>query len=81
MSYLTSQLNQMEVQEAAKVFFALTQKKNALALTTPDGKPDYAVHQFLAYMGSYFRINLERFDDKSMAFVLSLMANSPPVPV
>jgi len=28
-------------------------------------------------MGQYFSINLERFDDKSMAFVLSMMANNP----
>ena len=29
-------------------------------------------------MGQYFSMNLERFDDKSMAYVLSMMANSPP---
>lgn len=29
-------------------------------------------------MGSYFSVNLERFDDKSMAFLLSMLANNPP---
>ena len=36
------------------------------------------VYQFLAYMGKYFSVNLERFDDKSMAFLLSMLANNPP---
>ena len=79
MAYLTSQLNMMEVQEAAKIFFALTQKRGALSIKDSRGEYDLQVLQFLAFMGNYFRANLERFDDKSMAFVLSLLANSPPV--
>lgn len=39
-TYLTSQLNQMEMQEATKIFFALTQKKGALPLKDSRGKPD-----------------------------------------
>lgn len=41
MTYLTSQLNEMEIQEATKVFFALSQKSGALNLTTRDGKPNH----------------------------------------
>ena len=78
MTYLTSQLNLMETQEATKIFFALTQKKGALVLTDVDGQPDIQTYQFLAYMGHYFSINLARFDDKSMAFLLSMLANNPP---
>ena len=33
MSYITSNLNMMEMQEAAKLFFALSQKPGALNLT------------------------------------------------
>ena len=78
MSYITGNLNMMEMQEATKLFFALSQKPGALKLTDSSGKPDVRVYQFLSYMGNYFSINLERFDDKSMAFLLSMLANNPP---
>ena len=34
--YLTKQLNQMQIQEVTKVFFALTRKKDALSFTGDD---------------------------------------------
>ena len=37
MTYLMTQLNDMEVQEATKVFFALTQKRGALSIKGADG--------------------------------------------
>ena len=78
MTYLTTQLNEMEMQEASKLFFALTQKRGALSLKDSKGNPNLSTYQFLALMGSYFSANIERFDDASMAFLLSMLANNPP---
>lgn len=76
-SYLKKQLNDMQIQEVAKVFFALTRKKDALSYSG-DSKHDQELQKFLVFMSHYFTTSLERFDDKSMAYVLSMMANSAP---
>ena len=68
----------MEVSEATKLFFALSQKQGALDIADSRGKVKTEVLQFLTYMGQYFSEHFERFDDNSMAFVLSTIANSPP---
>ena len=42
MKYLTNELGQMQIQEATRIFFALTQKNGALDLTG-DAKSDKKV--------------------------------------
>ena len=45
---------------------------------TGNPKHDQEVQEFLVFMGHYFSSSLERFDDKSMAYILSMMANAAP---